>query len=183
LAAAAEAVAAEVDAFLRGTSKNLEVPKDSSSSSLCFLFPWAVAPCEVADGGEGLGDPVLSKPLTSSPSRLSSASGASFYLKQIFGVIHHPLVTEEWKKGRCVSTKKRQVEKFSANMRRKNWKGTTLQFPRHTLGKDLLAEYGNARHGGITSFFVSLVKEQTYFWTTSSGTSSSKVLDLSVVPE
>jgi hypothetical protein len=42
-----------------------------------FLFPWATGPSDVAKGGEGLGDPVLLEPSTSSLSRLSSASRAS----------------------------------------------------------------------------------------------------------
>jgi hypothetical protein len=78
--------------------------------------------------------------------------------------------------------KKKQVKTFRSSTRRQNCEYTTLQFTHHTLGKDLLAEYGAAGHRGIMLFFINLVKERTCFWTVSSGTSSSKVLDLSFKP-
>jgi hypothetical protein len=86
LATTEEAAGVEVDALLWGTSKDLDVPKDSRSSSWRFLLPRAALPCEVADGGEGLGDPVLSEFLTSSPSRLSSTSGASLSKADSWGI-------------------------------------------------------------------------------------------------
>jgi hypothetical protein len=72
---------------------------------LRFLFPWATVSWEVADGGERLGDLVLSEPLTSSrhgsrwPWRLHCQ-------KHILVVVLQPPVAEDSKKVRRVSTKR-----------------------------------------------------------------------------
>jgi hypothetical protein len=178
----AAAVASEVNAFLWGTSKDFYVPKDSRSSSLRFLFPWAAISWEVADGGERLGDLVLSEPSTSSLSRLSLASESSLLEADSCG--SSPASgSGGLEESKTCFYKKKQVKTFRSSTRRQNCEYTTLQFTHYTLGKDLLAEYGDAGHGGITLFFVNLVKERTCFWTVSSGTSSSKVLNLSFKPD
>jgi hypothetical protein len=69
--------AAEVDAFVEGTSADLDVPKDSKSSSSCFLFPHFSAPLELAEGGNRLLDSVFSESPIPFPSHLSVVSGAS----------------------------------------------------------------------------------------------------------
>jgi hypothetical protein len=70
-------VATKVVAFVVGTSTDLDVLKDSKSSSACFLFFCFFAPFELAEGGDMLDSVFSMVSSTSSLSRLSVASGAS----------------------------------------------------------------------------------------------------------
>jgi hypothetical protein len=89
---------------------------------------------------------------------------------------------EDSKKGRRVSIKGGKANNLDQIRDDKNYKCTPLQLIHHTLGKDLLAVYGAAGHGGFVSFFVSSVKERICFCMTSLGTSCYEVLNLSFKP-
>jgi hypothetical protein len=164
-----------VDDFLWGTSEDLDVPKDSESSLVRFLFPHGPTPLELVEGRDEVGAPVLSEP-SIFPRPTHHWSQGLHCLKQILGAVLHLLVPKDSRKGRRVSTQLNKSKKIRSSGRRQT---SNTQISNSYIVPWVMVCLRNKvlLHMEELCPFSSIWSRSVLFCMISSRTTSSKVLD------